>query len=278
MLQTVLGLEVARIAPAFLTSPATLAQRLVRAKTKIRVAGIPFEIPCAEERPERLCFVLDAIYAAYNSGWEDALATDDLAEEAIRLARVLVHLMPHEPEALGLLALLLHCQARRPARLDPSGRYIPLNEQNPTMWNPDLIKEAETVLRQAVQRQAPGRFQIEAAIQSVHAQRARTGQIHWSAISHLYEALLQLTPALGARIGHAIALAEATHPSAGLAALESLPLESLQSHQPYWAARAYLLRALGENEPAREAYVRAIGLSPNPAVRVYLQQCREALV
>jgi RNA polymerase sigma-70 factor (ECF subfamily) len=183
--------------------------------------------------------------------------------------------MPDEPEALGLLALLLHCQARRAARLDDAGRYVPLSEQDTTRWDASMIVEAETALSLAARHRTPGRFQLEAAIQSVHAQRARTGDIHWPAITALYQALLQHTPALGARIGHAIALSKSSNPAAGFEALEALPHENLQQHQPYWAARAHLLAELGNKAEARVAYQRAIGLSQDPAIRTYLQQCME---
>ncbi len=273
MLQTVLGLEAERIAPAFLTSPATMSQRLVRAKAKIRDAGIPFTVPEKSAWPERMSFVLDAIYAAFTAGWEDAMDTapgaHDLAEEAIWLARVLVHLLPEEPEALGLLALLLHCHARRAARLD-DGRYVPLPEQNPARWDHALITQAETALALAARQRCLGRFQLEAAIQSVHAQRARTGETNWTAITQLYAALLQHTSALGARLGHVIALAKARGAAAGLTTLEALPPEALRTHQPYWAARAWLLRELGETTEARAAYSRAIELTEDAAVRAFL--------
>ncbi len=272
MLQTVLGLEAERIAPAFLASPAAMSQRLVRAKTKIRDAGIPFEIPPPAELPERLSFVLDAIYAAYTAGWEDALSTaSDLAAEAIWLARVLTHLLPGEPEVLGLLALLLHCEARRAARVDAAGDFVPLPEQDPARWNAALIEEAESTLALAARRRTLGRFQLEAAIQSVHAQRARTGTIDWSAIASLYEALVRQSPALGAQIGRAVALAQVHGHAHGLAALDTLPASAVQNHQPYWAARAHLLAALSRPTEAHSAYNRAIGLTTDARLRRFLQ-------
>lgn len=273
MLQTVLGLEAERIAPAFLTSAATMSQRLVRAKAKIRDAGIPFAVPESSEWPERQSFVLDAIYAAFTTGWEDTLSTaagtHDLAEEAIWLARVLVHLLPEEPEALGLLALLLHCHARRAARVS-AGRYVPLLEQDPALWDHALMTQAETALALAARRQTTGRFQLEAAIQSVHAQRAHTGETNWQAIARLYEALIRQTPALGARLGHVVAVAKSRGAAAGLAALDDLPTGTLQTHQPYWATRAWLLRELGDIAGARAAYSRAIGLTEDASVRAFL--------
>jgi RNA polymerase sigma-70 factor (ECF subfamily) len=193
----------------------------------------------------------------------------DLAEEAIWLARVLVHSLPEEPEALGLLALLLHCHARRAARIC-AGLYVPLSEQDTTLWDSALITQAETALTLAARQRSIGRFQLEAAIQSVHAQRARTGATDWPAIAQLYEALIQQNPALGARLGHVIALAKSRGAADGLAALKDLPTETLQTHQPYWATRAYLLRELGETAEARAAYTRAIGLTEDATVRAFL--------
>ena len=191
MLQTVLGLDAARIAQAFLVSPSTMGQRLVRAKTKIRSGGIQFEVPQQHELPQRLDAVLEAIYAAFGIGWDDMAGVDqsgrELAEEAIWLARVLLHLMPREAEVRGLLALMLHCEARRPARRGPDGRYIPLSEQDSQQWSLPLIEEAERHLVEASSRGRSGRFQLEAAIQSVHAERARSGRTEWIAIMLFYD-------------------------------------------------------------------------------------------
>ncbi|HEX8878936.1 MAG TPA: DUF6596 domain-containing protein, partial [Candidatus Acidoferrum sp.] len=180
MLQTVLGLDAARIAQAFLIAPKTMGQRLFRAKTKIRSAGIPFDIPRERDLPERLGAVLEAIYAAFGISWDDLFGIDqrgrDLTEEAIWLARVLVQLMPGEAEVQGLLALMLHCEARRPARRRPDGRYLSLSEQDPKQWSLPLMEEAERHLSQAFKQGRWGRFQLEAAIQSVHAERARSGR------------------------------------------------------------------------------------------------------
>src|SRR6266851_4725536 len=183
MLQTVLGLDAARIAHAFLVSPATMGQRLVRAKTKIRDGGIRFEVPQERDLPQRLDAVLEAIYAAFGIGWDDMEGVDrrgrELAEEAIWLGRVLLQLMPREAEVRGLLALMLHCEARRQARRGPDGRYIPLSEQDSQQWSLPLIEEAEGHLAEASSRGRTGRFQLEAAIQSVHAERARSGRTEW---------------------------------------------------------------------------------------------------
>src|SRR5580698_6166292 len=195
MLQTVLGLDAARIAHAFLISPTTMGQRLVRAKMKIRDSGIRFEVPQERELPPRLDAVLEAIYAAFGIAWDDMAGSDqggrDLAEEAIWLARVLLQLMPSEAEVRGLLALMLHCEARRLARRDPDGRYVPLSEQDPRQWSLPLIEEAEHLIVEAASRGHTGRFQLEAAIQSVHAERARSGQTEWGAIVMFYEQLIR---------------------------------------------------------------------------------------
>lgn len=274
MLQTVLGLDAARIASAFCVAPATMSQRLVRAKAKIRVAGIAFELPEPRELPLRLDAVLESIYAAYGAGWDDAAGIDPrrrgLSDEAIWLARLLVHLMPDEPEARGLLALMLHCEARRPARRGPGGEYVPLSEQDVALWSAPMIDEAERQLATAARAKAPGRFQLEAAIQSVHAHRAVTGRTDWEEILLLYEELTRLAPTLGALAGRAAALGSARGPAVGLAALDAVAPESVVSYQPYWAVRAHLLAGLGRTDEARAAYTRAIGLSEDERVREFL--------
>ncbi len=279
MLQSVLGLDAARIAQAFLVSPATMGQRLVRAKAKIRDAGIAFEIPEDCELPQRLNAVLDAIYAAYGSGWEDTAGADPrrhgLADEAIRLVRLLVQHMPDEPEARGLLALMLHCEARRSARRAPDGRYIPLLEQDVHCWSKPMIEEAEQALFVAARQARPGRFQTEAAIQSVHAERAHNGRTDWYAIISFYEYLVQLAPTLGARVGHAAAVAEANGFKQGLALLNQIEFAAVAAYQPYWAVRAHLLKKLGRKNEALEAYDHAIGLSEDDAVRQFLLEQRE---
>ncbi len=278
MLQSVLGLDAASIAHAFLISPTTMGQRLVRAKTKIRDGGIRFEIPEERELPQRLDAVLEAIYAAFGIGWDDMAGVDqrgrDLAEEAIWLARVLLQLMPGEAEVHGLLALMLHCEARRAARRGPDGRYIPLSEQDCQKWSLPLIQEAERHLGEASSRGRTGRFQLEAAIQSVHAERARGGAIQWNAIMVFYEQLIRISPTLGTRIGSAAAVAEANGAEAGLAALDAIDPDDITAYQPYWAVRAHLLQRLGKTPEALEAFDRAIGLTEDPAVREFLLQRR----
>jgi RNA polymerase sigma-70 factor (ECF subfamily) len=274
MLQTVLGLDAARIAQAFLIAPKTMGQRLSRAKIKIRNGGIPFEIPQERDLPGRLDAVLEAIYAAFGLGWDDLAGVDqrgrDLAQEAMWLARVLFQLMPDEAEVHGLLALMLHCEARRPARRDTKGSYVPLSEQNPEQWLGPLIEEAEHHLAEAFKHSRIGRFQVEAAIQSVHAERVRSGRTDWAAIVLFYEQLLRIAPALGTRVGHAAAVGEANGPQAGLAVLESIDSEALSRYQPYWAVRAHLLQRLGKTREAADAYNRAIGLAGDPAVKAFL--------
>jgi len=278
MLQTVLGVDAVRIAQAFLIAPKTMGQRLFRAKTKIRSGGIPFEIPLERDLPERLDAVLEAIYASFGLGWDDLAGTDqrgpELAEEAMWLARVLLQLMPHEAEVQGLLALMLHCEARRPARRDAKGRYVPLSEQNPEQWLVSLVEEAERHLAEAFRHGRAGRFQLEAAIQSVHAERARTGRTDWAAIVLFYEQLLKISPALGTQVGYAAAVAEAKRPEAGFAVLELVDAEAASHYQPYWAVRAHLLERLGKTRDAADAYDRAIGLAEDPAVREFLLQKR----
>jgi len=278
MLQTVLGLDAARIAGAFLISAKTMGQRLVRAKTKIRDAGIQFEIPDKRELPSRLEAVLEAIYAAFGIGWDDMAGIDqrgrDLTEEAIWLARVLLELIPDEPEARGLLALMLYCDARRAARRGPDREYIPLSEQDSKQWSFPLIDEAEQQLAAAFKYGRPGRFQLEAAIQSVHAERARSGRTDWGVISAFYQQLIGILPTPGARTGYAAALAEANGPQAGLAVLDAIKSDAVSSYQPYWAVRAHLLQQLGKTPEALNAYDRAIGLAEDPAVRQFLLKRR----
>jgi RNA polymerase sigma-70 factor (ECF subfamily) len=278
MLQSVLGLDAERIAHAFLISPTTMGQRLVRAKTKIRDGGIRFEVPQERELPARLDAVLEAIYAAFGIGWDDMVGVDergrDLAEESIWLARVLLQLMPEEAEVRGLLSLMLHCEARRPARRGPDGRYVPLLEQNSQLWSLPLIEEAERHLAEASSGARAGRFELEAAIQSVHAERARSGRTEWAAIMLFYEQLIRISPTLGTRTGYAAAVAEANGSEAGLAVLDGIDADFVSAYQPYWAVRAHLLQRLGKTSEAVDAFDRAIGLAEDPAVKQFLLQRR----
>jgi RNA polymerase sigma-70 factor, ECF subfamily len=279
ILQTVLGFDAATVASAFLVSPGTMSQRLVRAKSKIRQAGVPFRVPERADLRERLDTVLEAIYAAFAEGWTDPAGTEfrrrNLAEEGIWLGRLVASLMPSEPEALGLLALMLHAAARRAARRNAQGDYVPLAEQDPAAWNALLIEEAEALLHRASTMGAIGRFQLEAAVQSAHVVRRRTGAADWAAIEQLYDALLAVTGSPVVAINRAIAVAETHGPAAGIAALDALADDArLADYQPYWAARAGLLARAGELDAADHAYQRAIGLESDPAVRRFLQQRR----
>lgn len=280
MLQAVLGLEAEQIASAFLVSPAAMAQRLVRAKTKIRDSRIPFRVPEQNELTERLDAVLNAIYACYGEGWNEVSDPErvELASEAVFIGRMLVELIPEEPEARGLLALMLYAEARRAARRTADGRFVPLMEQDCTLWNQPMIAEADAALMRARDLGRIGRFQLEAAIQSAHIERARQGTVDWSAVVCLYDALVQLTRSPVAEINRAMALAELEGPCAGLYALEWVKADKrVEAYQPYWAVRANLLARAGKNEQAREAYGIAIGLECDASVRSYLQQACDAL-
>jgi len=282
ILQTVLGFDAATVASAFLISPTTMGQRLVRAKAKIKQAGIPFRVPERNELGGRLAAVLEAIYAIFAEGWSDPAGTEtrrrNLAEEGIWLGRLVVTLLPEEPEALGLLALILHAEARRGARRDAQGEYVPLADQNPASWDHAMIEEAEALLSRASQFGAIGRYQLEAAIQSAHVVRRRTGQSDWTAIEKLYGALAALTHSPVVAINRAVAVAETRGPAAGLDLLDSVAADArLNDYQPYWAARAKLLTQAGDLAAAENAYDRAIGLEADPAVRRFLQHRRAAL-
>ncbi len=282
MLQVVLGLEAAQIASAFLVSPAAMAQRLVRAKGKIRDARIPFRVPDRSELPERLDAVLDSVYACYSEGWAEAAGTDmarrELAGEAIFLGRLLVELLPAEPETWGLLALMLYAEARRRARRRADGEFVPFSQQDCSLWDQTMIGEADAALRQASSIRLIGRFQLEAAIQSAHIEGAQARSVPWTSIVSLYDALVQLTGSPVALINRALALAEVQGPQAALKSLDEISSDPrLNSYQPYWAVRANLLARTGRNNEARHAYDLASGLEFDPAVRRYLEQLRENL-
>jgi len=286
MLQVILGFDAATIASAFLVAPSTMGQRLSRAKAKIRDAGIPFRVPVQHEWHEwheRLDAVLEAIYATYAEGWVDAGGTDlrrrNLAEEAIWLGSLVAALLPQEPEALGLLSLMLHAHARRNARRNAQGRYVPLAEQDPALWDVAMIDQAEALLSCAARSHAVGRYQLEAAIQSAHGVRRRSGRADWPAIEQLYDALVAMTGSPVAGINRAIAVAETRGPAAALALLDGLAGDPrLAQYQPYWAARAGLLARMGDRHTADQAYERAMGLETDAAVREFLLQQRLALV
>lgn len=282
ILQTVLGFDAGAIASAFLVSPATMSQRLVRAKSRIREIGIPFRVPERAELGERLDTVLEAIYATFAEGWTDPAGTEtrarNLATEGIWLGRLVASLMPDEPEALGLLALMLFAEARRAARRNDDGDYVPLADQDCLVWDHTLIDEAEALLGHAATMGVIGRYQLEAAVQSVHATRRRTGQTDWAAIRNFYDALSVISGSPVVAINRAVAIAETDGAAAGLAALYVLGDDKrLNDYQPYWAARAGLLARLGNTPQAVEAYDRAIGLERDPAVRRFLQAKRAIL-
>jgi RNA polymerase sigma-70 factor, ECF subfamily len=282
ILQTVLGLDAAAIAAAFLTAPAAMSQRLVRAKRRIRDAGIPFRHPDRADLPARLDAVLEAIYAAFGAGWPDAGGLEPrrqgMVDEAIWLGQVVVGLLPEEPEALGLLALMLYAGARWAARRSANGDYVPLSEQDPALWDAVALDEAERLLLRAGSLERIGRFQLEAAVQSVHAARRTSGRTDWPAILELYDGLLELTGSPVVAVNRAVAWGETAGPTAGLAALDELARDSrLALYQPYWAARADLLARLGWGAMADAAYARAIELEADPAVRSFLEHRRKRI-
>jgi RNA polymerase sigma-70 factor, ECF subfamily len=275
MLQTVLGLDAARIASAFLVKPETMTKRLVRAKARIRATGLRFEEPPPQEWPERVASVLEAIYGAYTLHWGqvDDTASGELAGEAVFLAELVAAHLPAEPEALGLVALLWLCEARRPAR---SEVFQPLHEQDPRRWDQGRIARANDALLRAAAHRMAGPYQLEAAIQAAHVQGRLEGRVPWDGIVHLYEHLLALAPSAGARIAHAVAVAHARDARAGLALLEAIEAERVASHQPWWAARAHLLAMAGSHADAAAAYGRALALTVEPRLRDWIAARREA--
>ena len=282
MLQVVVGLDAKMVSSAFLTSPAAMGKRLVRAKSKIRQAGIPFSVPEREELPGRLDAVLDAIYAAFSEGWTDPGGTDvvrrGLTEEALFLSRLVADLLPEESEALGLLALILHAEARRHARRNAEGEYVPLADQDTALWDWGMIVEAEGLLRRASALGSIGRFQLEGAVQSAHVYRRCSGQDNWEAVAQLYDALSALTVSPVVAVNRVLAIAELHGANAALDALQEVAADArLMEYQPYWAARAELLARTGAHDEARRAYEIAIGLERDPAVRRFLQRRQSTL-
>jgi len=279
ILQAIVGLDAATIASAFLTSPAAMGKRLVRAKNKIKQAGIPLRVPERTELSSRLDAVLEAIYAAFAEGWSDAAGTDmlrrDLTDEALFLARLVAEMLPHEPEALGLLALMLHAEARRRARRNERAEYVPLTEQNMALWDEQMIAQAEALLVRASGLGAIGRYQLEAAVQSAHVARCRKGEANWRQVRQIYDALLAITASPVVAINRALAVAEVDGAQAGLDAMPDAGADGrLAEYQPYWAARAELLARAGSGPDACHAYDLAIGLARDPAIRTFLEQRR----
>jgi RNA polymerase sigma-70 factor (ECF subfamily) len=274
MLQVVLGVEARDIAAAYAMPTATLAQRLVRAKRRIKDARIPFVVPSRDDMPSRLPAVLEAVYGAYAIDWQLVSGTtvrESLAAEALYLATTLATLLHDEPEAFGLAALISLSIARTPARIR-DGMIVPLDEQDTSLWDAGLIGQGETLLHRAHGLGRIGRFQLEAAIQSVHCARATTGTTDWAALRSLHASLIQLAPTLGARVSLAAVIGRIDGPRAGLDELEAVP--DTARFQPAWATRAHLLSQLGRDDEAREAFDKAISLTTEPEVRAFLIAAR----
>jgi RNA polymerase sigma-70 factor (ECF subfamily) len=268
------GLEVAEVARAYLVPEATIAQRIVRAKKKIRDAAIPYRVPEAAELPDRLPPVLTVLYLIFNEGYaatSGPLLRTDLCLEAIRLARALADLMPDEPEALGLLALLLLTEARRPARVGPEGELVTLAEQDRSLWNRELIAEGHELVRRCLRRNRPGPYQIQAAINAVHTDGPATD---WTQVLALYDQLVALTPTPIVALNRAVAVAEVHGPAAALSAIDGL---DLPGYHLLPAARADLLTRLGRTAEARAAYDDAIALAGNDTERAFLEGRRRRI-
>jgi RNA polymerase sigma-70 factor (ECF subfamily) len=278
MLNTVLGFTAEQVGRAFSVPAPTMATRLVRVKKRIKAAGIPFRIPDLADLPARMASVLEAVYGAYVIDWATGPQARQLPSEALHLAEVLTTLVPGDPEALGLAALIELSAARAPARVDAEGHFVPLADQDPALWNQELISRAHEHLRAAHARGQLGRFQLEAAIQAVHCARGRDGTTDWPTLLTLHRILQAVAPSLGSGVALAAVTAEVDGPAAGLAALDALLLEAGQRarlFQPAMATRAHLLDRLGRKQEAVAAYDSAISLTHDTAEREYLQRRRD---
>ncbi len=277
MLQLVLGVEVKQMSSAFLLSTEALTKRLVRAKAKIKLTGMRFEQPDEADLEPRLHAVLESVYAAYFIGREGAMvgedAHDQLRSEAVYLARVIATALPANAEALGFLALLLFCESRRAAQVNASGEYVPLLEQDATVWDHSLMRSAYELLSKAAALDTPGPYQLEAAIQGAHCYRAHSGAVPWREIAELYEQLVQRDATVGALVGRAVARAYASGDALlGVQLLREMDAELTCNYQPYWAAMGHLLLRAGEAESARRCLQRALELTVQPKVKRYLQR------
>ncbi|WP_029115550.1 RNA polymerase sigma factor [Mycobacterium sp. URHB0044] len=280
VLQVVLGVDAAAIAEAFAVAPATMAQRLVRAKKRIRDTGIPFEMPDREHLAERLPAVLEAVYGAYAIDWQlvpQGQPVESLSAEAVHLALVLAELLPDEPEVLGLAALVCLSEARRPARRAEDGCFVPLEEQDTGRWDRSMIARGEALLRRAHAHHRPGRFQYEAAIQSAHCSRVSGDPVDAETLRRLHRALVRTAPSLGAQVALAALDGEVDGPAAGLRALDAVSDPAVEHFQPAWAVRAHLLAAAGHVVDADRAYRRAIESTSDPGVAQYLARRLRAL-
>ncbi len=274
-LRTLAGLTTAEIAHAFLVPEATMSQRLVRVKRKIRNAGIPYRVPPAHLLPERTAAVLGVLYLTFNEGYSASAGPDllrpDVAAEALRLARVLAQLMPDEPEVLGLLALMLLQHARRATRVTGTGELVPLEEQDRTRWDAAEIAEGTTVLETVLRRRRPGPYQVQAAIAACHATAARAADTDWAQIAGLYRELRRFVPGPVVALNHAVAVGMADGPAAGLAQVDALDGQ-IEGYHLYPATRADFLRRLGRHAEAAEAYETALALAPTESERNYLNR------
>ena len=268
MLQTVLGLEAEQIAKVFLVSPTAMAQRLVRAKKKIKSAGIPFIVPEPEAYPERMSAVLEAVYGAYAVDWLEG--DGNLSHEAYFLSNILAELDPENPEALGLTALIGFIEARRDARVQ-NGSLVPVPEQDVDLWDTPLIERSASILTQASLKGRPGRFQLEAAIQSVHAARSVTGKTDWRALSQLYHGLMDAYPSIGGAVSRAAVVAEDAGPAEGLRMLDVIEYDALHQYQPFHAVHAHCLSELGRTAEAAEAYNTALTLCTDEPSQKWLE-------